>query len=182
MDEAGRGPLAGPVVAAAVALPEGHDLLDLDDSKRLTEAARERLYPRILEAAIAYGIGRVDASVIDRIGILPATFRAMRSAVRGALSGRFRPALVVVDGPLRIPHLGLEQRAMVRGDSRSWNVAAASILAKVARDRLMHAYDRRWPAYGFAAHKGYGTGAHLAALRRHGSCPVHRRSFRGVTD
>lgn len=181
IDEAGRGPLAGPVVAAAVALPVDHTLFDLDDSKKLSETERERLFPAICDAALAYGVGSVDARTIDRIGILPATFKAMRAAIRTATRGGLVPGLVVVDGSLPIPRLSHRQRPVVRGDGRSFNVAAASILAKVTRDRAMARFHEIWPHYGFAVHKGYGTAAHLAALREHGPCPIHRRSFRGVT-
>jgi len=180
VDEAGRGPLAGPVTAAVVALPTSHTLVGLTDSKLLSESKRVDLFDVIQSQALAYGIAQVSAQEIDQGGILPATFLAMRKALDQATSTGFRPALVLVDGTMEIPHVTLAQRAIVRGDRRSQNIAAASILAKVTRDRWMVEAHERWPQYGFAQHKGYGTQAHLAAIVEHGPCPIHRRSFRGV--
>ncbi len=180
MDEAGKGPLAGPVVAGAVVLPLDHQLDGLRDSKILSEGAREAFFPRIEAVALGFGVGVVGADEIDRIGIQPATHAAMRSAIEQATRGGIRPALVVVDGKIAIPQLTFPQRCVVKGDDRSFAVAAASVLAKVTRDRLMVAYDAEYPGYGFSAHKGYGTALHLRRLRELGPCPIHRRCFRGV--
>jgi ribonuclease HII len=181
VDEAGRGPLAGPVVAAAVILPAAWieaglppELQGLNDSKQLTEAQRERFYAALMsQAEIVQAIVAVEAGVVDEINILQATHRAMREALQGLQPA---PQHALVDGR-PVPALGFPQTAIVKGDARSFSIAAASVLAKVTRDRLMAQYDRQWPAYGFAGHKGYGTAAHLAALARHGPCPIHRRSF-----
>lgn len=179
VDEAGRGPLAGPVVAAAVVLPDAWlrdglppGLEGLNDSKQLTAAQRETFFA-VLTAGVRFGLARVDAEEIDAINILQATHRAMNEALAG-LRPPARHALV--DG-LPVRSLRWPQTALVKGDARSFSIAAASVLAKVTRDRLMMEFDRRWPEYGFGAHKGYGTAAHLAALARHGPCPIHRRSF-----
>ena len=184
LDEAGRGPLAGPVVAACVMLPAGiaEDVGPLDgltDSKQLTRARREH-FDRILRGlpGVGIGIGRASVAEIDRWNILRATHRAMARAIR-ALDAL--PDLVLVDG-LPVPGLPCPSRAIVRGDALSLSIAAASVIAKVARDRTMAVLDRRHPGYGFAVHKGYGTAAHLAALRRLGPCPVHRHSFRPVAE
>jgi len=184
VDEAGRGPLAGPVVAAAVVLPAEwaesglpESLQRLNDSKKLTEKIREELFAAIhAQTEIHFGIGIIDALVIDEINILQATHRAMNAAL-----AQFSPpaAHALVDG-LRVPTLAVPQTAIVKGDQKSFSIAAASILAKVTRDRLMREYDARWPEYAFAKHKGYGTAAHLAALEQHGPCPIHRRSFAPV--
>lgn len=173
VDEAGRGPLAGPVCAAAVILPPDLQIEGLNDSKKLSEKRREALYDVITEQALAYGIAFADEKEIDEINILQATFLAMRRAV-DRLS--VRPDIVLVDGN-REPPLELPVRTIVKGDSLSANIAAASILAKVTRDRFMLEQDALYPEYGFALHKGYGTQAHYAALREHGACPIHRRTF-----
>lgn len=182
VDEAGRGPLAGPVVAAAAVLPPGPlpaDLAALDDSKKLTEAARLRLAPAIATHALAVGVVAVDAETIDRINILEATREAMRRAVAIATRRLGRPpATLLVDGHMALPGHAGEQWPLVKGDGRSWNIAAASVIAKVVRDRMMQTYDRRFPAYGFAGHKGYGTVAHRRALVEHGPCAIHRASFK----
>ena len=179
VDEAGRGALAGPVFAAAVVLPLGDRLLlnfldGVRDSKLLSPAARERYFPLICKQALCYGIGYATAEEIDRVGILPATRRAMADAVRN-----LNPAAeaLLIDGPLRLGPVSLPQRAIIRGDQRSLSIAAASVLAKVSRDRYMIALGERYPAYGFARHKGYGTAEHRAALGRLGPHPEHRRSF-----
>jgi ribonuclease HII len=181
VDEAGRGPLAGPVVAAAVVLPcswseTGLDgrLCGLNDSKQLTEAQREKYYSILTaHAEIRYGIARVEVEVIDRINILQATHRAMNLALEQLQPP---PEHVLVDGrpvkSMRFPHT-----ALVKGDARSYSIAGASVLAKVTRDRLMRELDRLYPGYGFAGHKGYGTPQHLAAVQALGPCPIHRRSF-----
>jgi ribonuclease HII len=173
IDEAGRGPLAGPVCAAACVLPEGLVIEGLNDSKKLSEKRREALYEQITTQAVAWAVCLVDEAVIDEINILQATFRAMRGAV--AKLG-LQPDLCLVDGN-RDPGLGLPTRTVVKGDASCASVAAASILAKVTRDRLMCAYDAQYPGYGFAVHKGYGTKAHYAAIQQLGLCPIHRRSF-----
>lgn len=173
IDEAGRGPLAGPVCAAACILPAGLELPGLNDSKKLTEKRREALYTQIIAQAVAWAVCLVDEKTIDEINILQATFRAMRGAVE-QLS--VRPDLCLVDGN-RDPGLGLPTKTVVRGDAACASIAAASILAKVTRDRLMVQLDAQYPGYGFAAHKGYGTKAHYAAIAALGLCPIHRRSF-----
>ena len=173
VDEAGRGPLAGPVYAAAVILPPVTVIPGLDDSKKLTEKKREELFPVICEQAIAYGIGFADEKEIDEINILQATFLAMRRAVE-QLS--VKPELALVDGN-RDPVLGLPARTVVKGDSLSANIAAASVLAKVTRDRYMLELAKQYPEYGFEIHKGYGTKRHYEALRAFGPCPAHRRTF-----
>ena len=176
IDEAGRGPLAGPVVAAAVILAPDRRVASLADSKLLTPERREELFLVIHERALAVGVGVVDHETIDRVNILEATRRAMTGAL-AALS--VVPELVITDF-VALPALPCPQRNLVAGDRRCASVAAASIVAKVTRDRLMLEADRRFPEYGFARHKGYGTVEHLAALDRHGPCPIHRRSFAGV--
>jgi ribonuclease HII len=180
VDEAGRGPLAGPVVAAAVIFPREwiraglpQELQGLNDSKQLTERQRENFFAELHRwPEIRFAIAAVEVEVIDRINILQATHRAMNDALE-----RLQPRHVLVDG-LRVASLRWPQTPLVKGDSLSYSIAAASVLAKVTRDRLMREFDRQFPAYGFAAHKGYGTERHLAALAEFGPCPIHRRSFR----
>jgi ribonuclease HII len=179
IDEAGRGAIAGPVVAAAVILPltepkKLQKLQGVNDSKQLTAKARQRLYAVISEQALAYGISMESAQVIDEIGIIPATKRAMRAAV-----SQLTPAAdhLLIDGRIRLATLPIPQQAIIRGDGKSLSIAAASILAKVTRDRHMMALDEQYPGYGFAQHKGYGTEQHRLAIERHGPCPVHRHSF-----
>ena len=174
VDEAGRGPLAGPVVAAAVILPEGFDPVGVVDSKRLSPRARERLFGGIVANCLAFGISSASARVIDRIGIVPATMLAMRRAV---MKLEPRPDFVLVDGTRTPDGLGIPSEAIIRGDGRSRSIAAASILAKVTRDRLMRNLDRWYPAYGFASHKGYGTRSHRLRLEADGPTPHHRLSF-----
>jgi ribonuclease HII len=176
LDEAGRGPLAGPVVAAAVVLGPGMRIAGVDDSKRLTPEEREELYPVIHARAVAVGVGVVDAETIDRVNILQATRRAMGLAL-GSLG--VEPELVLTDF-VALDGLRCPQRNLVNGDQRSATVAAASIIAKVTRDRMMAEADREYPQYGFGRHKGYATLEHLAALIMHGPCPLHRRTFNGV--
>ena len=173
IDEAGRGPLAGPVCAAACVLPAGLVIEGLNDSKKLSEKRREALYDQITEHALAWAVCLVDEKVIDEINILQATYCAMRGAVEKL---PLRPDLCLVDGN-RDPGLGLPTRTVVKGDATCASVAAASILAKVTRDRLMLEYDKTYPGYGFAVHKGYGTKVHYAAVAELGLCPIHRRSF-----
>jgi len=178
IDEAGRGPLAGPVVAAAVILPENFDLPGLDDSKKLSEKQRDRLFPLIRAQALAIGVGFASPAEIDAVNILQATLRGMCLAVN-----RLRqPAdFLLVDGISPVP-LPLPQQTLKQGDSRSLSIAAASVIAKVVRDRVMIAYDRRYPGYGFARHKGYGSREHLAAIARLGPSVLHRKSFGGVRE
>lgn len=173
VDEAGRGPLAGPVIAAAVILPVERGIAGLKDSKKLTAAARERLAVEIKAKALSWGIGRADISEIDEINILQASLLAMRRAV-AALA--IAPQLVLVDGD-HCPELDCQVTAIVRGDQTVPAISAASILAKVSRDLEMIAMDRLYPGYGFAQHKGYPTRQHLQALAAHGICAIHRRSF-----
>lgn len=173
IDEAGRGPLAGPVFAAAVILPEHCTIEGIDDSKKLNPKKREQLFGEIEGGAVAYGIGFATEKEIDSINILQATFLAMKRAFR-ALS--VHPGLALVDGN-RMPALGVETRTIIKGDSLSASIAAASILAKVSRDRLMEQIDGIYPQYGFARHKGYGTALHREMLKQYGPCPIHRRSF-----
>ena len=176
VDEAGRGPLAGPVVAAAVVLPAGFAVQGVNDSKQLTARRRERLFEQIHAEARAVGVGVVEAAEIDRINILQAARKAMAVAV-AALDPI--PHYLLIDGNFGIDS-DLPQQALVKGDARSISVAAASIVAKVSRDRLMFGYHRTYPQFGFDRHKGYPTAAHKAAIARHGPCPIHRRTFSGV--
>lgn len=181
VDEAGRGPLAGPVVAAAVVLPTRWleaglpaGLEGLNDSKQLTAPQRDRFFAELTTGAeVQFAIAQMDADSVDRWNILQATHRAMNQALAGLSPA---PGHVLVDGR-RVPSLGYPQTALVKGDARSYSIAAASVLAKVTRDQLMQEFDRRWPAYGFAEHKGYGTPRHLAALAAHGPCAIHRQTF-----
>ena len=176
VDEAGRGPLAGPVVAAAVILDDLNPIKGLADSKKLTPLKRERLFDEIRARALCFSIAEASVEEIDQINILQATMLAMQRAVQGL---RLKPAKVLVDGN-RLPKLDVLAEAIVRGDDKEPAISAASILAKVHRDRWCVHYHEQYPAYGFAGHKGYGTAEHLAALRQHGACPQHRRSFSPV--
>jgi ribonuclease HII len=178
IDEAGRGPLAGPVVSAAVILPEGADLSGIDDSKKLTPARRKRLYERLYGVARAIGIGVVDVAEIDRVNILQATLHAMTMAVDNLQP---RPDHLLIDGLFTIDS-DLPQQAITKGDSLSISIAAASIVAKVTRDRMMAQVDGLFPEFGFSRHKGYPTRTHREAIRRHGCSPIHRRTFRGVRE
>ena len=178
VDEAGRGPLAGPVVAAAVILDLSRDWDGLNDSKQLSAGQRDSLYARVLEGARAFAWSASGPRVIDRINIRRATHRAMASAVRRL---GLAPELVLVDGHETVGDIPHEQQAVVGGDAKCLSIAAASIVAKVIRDRLMERLDLRWPRYGFAKHKGYGTAEHLEAIRTHGPCPMHRWSFTPVS-
>lgn len=173
VDEAGRGPLAGPVCAAAVILPANIEIPGLNDSKKLSDKRRRELYPVIMEQAIAYGIGCADHNEIDQINILQATFLAMERAI-GALS--VKPELALIDGN-REKDFGIPVKTVIHGDSLSASIAAASILAKVTRDDIMLQMAETYPQYGFDIHKGYGTKAHYQALAEHGPCPIHRMTF-----
>ena len=182
VDEVGRGPLAGPVVTACVVLPEDYEGLGIDDSKKLSEKKREGLYSEIIENAICYGFGLCDNNVIDEVNILEATKLAMKQAIISAnemLKNRFpgeRIDLVLVDA-VSIPGIETKQISMIRGDATSISIAAASILAKVKRDRMMREYDDIYPGYDFASNKGYGTKKHYEGLREKGLTPIHRKTF-----
>lgn len=173
VDEAGRGPLAGPVCAAAVLLPPGLDIPGLDDSKNLSEVRREALYDRIADQAVSFGVAFATVEEIEQYNILGATYLAMNRAIAALIPS---PALALIDGN-RAAGITWPCRTVVKGDSRCASIAAASILAKVTRDRYLWELDGQYPEYGFARHKGYGTVAHYAALRKYGPCPAHRRSF-----
>ena len=173
IDEVGRGPLAGPVVAGAVILPKDSQILYLNDSKKLTAAKREELYDVIMKEAVAVGIGMADPERIDEINILQATYEAMRQAV-SKLS--VVPQLLLNDA-VTIPEVVIPQVPIIKGDAKSVSIAAASIVAKVTRDRMMEDYDKIYPEYGFASNKGYGAQVHIDALKKYGPCPIHRRTF-----
>ncbi len=173
IDEVGRGPLAGPVVAGAVILPKDCDILYLNDSKKLSEKKREELYDEIMEKAIATGIGIVSPARIDEINILQATYEAMRMAIEQL---QVRPDLLLNDA-VTIPDVTIKQVPIIKGDAKSISIAAASIIAKVTRDRLMVQYEEVLPGYGFASNKGYGSAAHIQALREQGATPIHRKTF-----
>lgn len=175
IDEAGRGPLAGPVAAAAVILPGDSEILGLNDSKKLTAKKRELLYDEIMEKAVAAAVGIVSPERIDQINILQATYEAMRKAV-GSLG--VEPEILLNDA-VTIPELAIPQVPIIKGDAKSVSIAAASIIAKVTRDRMMVEYEERYPGYGFASNKGYGSAEHIEALRRLGPSPIHRKSFIG---
>ena len=179
VDEAGRGPIAGPVVAACVVLPPCHTLTGIADSKQLTPAQREALYDAITRHALAWAIGLATPREIERYNILQASLLAMRRAV---LALPIPPQRVLVDGKHAIPSLPLPQQAIVDGDALEESIAAASIVAKVARDRIMRELDRVYPCYGFAQHKGYPTPLHLERLRMYGACPAHRRTYAPVAQ
>jgi ribonuclease HII len=178
IDEAGRGPLAGPVVAAAVVLPARCRLSGIDDSKQLSEGERARLYAAILEHAVGMGIGSADVGEIDRLNILEATKLAMRRAIDQLAPP---PDYLLIDA-VTLPGIGIPERPIIKGDSLSLSIAAASIIAKVTRDRLMAEYHDMFPEYDFLSHKGYGTRKHLQRLARHGPCSIHRRTFTPVHE
>lgn len=173
IDEVGRGPLAGPVVACAVILPKEFYSEDIDDSKKLSPAKREDLFHIIKREAVSIGLGYVKEDVIDRINIRQASFLAMKKAVARL---KIHPDYLLVDGE-EIPQIGIPQIAIVKGDSLSFTISSASIIAKVTRDRLMDKYHGLWPEYNFHKHKGYGTSEHLSLLRKYGPCPIHRMSY-----
>ena len=178
VDEAGRGPLAGPVFAAAVILPPENKLPDTMDSKKISPARREKLFEEILSVAVAWNVAGIESQTIDRINILQATFKAMVEAVKNLSS---TPEMILVDGS-HTPFVDSHSRALTKGDGLSQSIGAASILAKVQRDRLMARYHEEYPQYGFARHKGYGTREHLDAIAEYGPCPIHRQSFAGVKE
>jgi len=173
IDEVGRGPLAGPVVAGAVILPKDCDILYINDSKKLSEKKREELYDVIMEKAVAVGLGYASCERIDEINILNATYEAMREAISNL---SVVPDILLNDA-VTIPDVDIKQVPIIKGDAKSISIGAASIIAKVTRDRLMVQYDEVFPQYGFASNKGYGSAAHIAALKECGPCPIHRRTF-----
>ena len=173
IDEAGRGPLAGPVVAGAVILPKDCRILYINDSKKLSEKRRNELFDIIKEEAVTYGIGIIDAARIDEINILQATYEAMRSAINNLNPS---PDILLNDA-VTIPKVDIKQVPIIKGDAKSISIAAASVLAKVTRDRIMREYDEIYPQYGFASHKGYGTAKHIQAIKEYGICSIHRKSF-----
>jgi ribonuclease HII len=178
IDEAGRGPLAGPVVASAVVLPFDADLPGLNDSKKLSPAKREELFPKIKTQAVAYSVSVISVEVIDEINILQASLLAMKEAVEKLLCD---PDLLLIDGNQKID-LSLKQWPIVKGDTKSFSISAASVLAKVTRDHIMEDYHQLYPQYEFARHKGYGTKLHKGLIAEYGPCPIHRRTFKGVTE
>lgn len=178
VDEAGRGPLAGPVLAAAVILPPNNGLPGTMDSKKISTGKREALFQEIIDVAVAWRTASIDNQVIDRINILQATLKAMIEAVRNLSD---IPEMILVDGT-HTPFVNSHSRALKKGDGISQSIGAASILAKVLRDRIMARYHEEYPQYGFSRHKGYGTREHLEAIAKYGPCPIHRRSFAGVKE
>ena len=174
IDEAGRGPLAGPVVVASVIMPQESMIEGVNDSKKVSEKKREILFDKIKEEAISYGIGIVWQDEIDEINILEATKKALTESLKEL---KVKPDVILVDALTKINTLGIEYRSLIKGDAKVYSIAAASILAKVTRDRIMREMDEIYPQYGFAKHKGYGTAYHMQAIREYGLCPIHRRSF-----
>lgn len=174
IDEAGRGPLAGPVVVAACIMPKDSMIEGVNDSKKVSEKKREKLYELITEEAISYSVGIVDQNEIDRINILNATKAGLTEAVRTL---KVKPELILVDALTNIDTCGVPYQSIIKGDAKSYSIAAASIIAKVTRDRIMREWDKIYPQYGFEKHKGYGTAAHIAAIKENGLCPLHRLSF-----
>ena len=174
IDEAGRGPLAGPVVVAAVIMPKDSMIEGVNDSKKVSEKKREELYEKITQEAVAWGVGIIDQKEIDRINILNATKVAVTDALKKL---RRRPDRIIVDALTGIDTLGIPYTPFVKGDANFYSIAAASIIAKVTRDRIMRQWDQIYPQYGFEKHKGYGTATHIAAIKEYGPCPIHRKSF-----
>ena len=174
IDEAGRGPLAGPVVVAGVIMPDDSMIEGVNDSKKISEKKRELLYDKIIEEAISYSVAIIGQDVIDDINILNATKQGVTSVVKGL---DVRPDLIIVDALQHIDTDGVPYDSIIKGDAKCYSIAAASIIAKVTRDRIMKEWDKVYPQYGFDGHKGYGTAKHIAAIKEHGLCPIHRRSF-----
>jgi ribonuclease HII len=174
IDEAGRGPLAGPVVVASVIMPRDSKIEGVNDSKKVSEKKREELYDKILEEAISYGVGIIDEKEIDKINILEATKKGLTNSLK-ELS--IKPDLILVDALKGIDTLGIEYNSIIKGDALCYSISAASIIAKVTRDRIMRQWDEIYPQYGFERHKGYGTKAHIDAIKEYGLCPIHRISF-----
>jgi len=174
IDEAGRGPLAGPVVVASVIMPADSMIEGVNDSKKVSEKKREKIYDQILEEAISYGVAIIGQDEIDEINILNATKKGLTVSLQELSQ---RPDLILVDALNGIDTMGIPYDSIIKGDAKCYSIAAASIIAKVTRDRIMREWDSVYPEYGFEKHKGYGTAAHIAAIREHGLCPIHRRSF-----
>ena len=174
IDEAGRGPLAGPVVVGAVILPEDSFIEGVNDSKKVSEKKREKLYEQITQEAIAYSVGIVDQKTIDEINILNATKLGVKIALEGL---KQKPDIIMVDALNNMDTLGIPYISVIKGDAKNYSIAAASIIAKVTRDRIMRQWDEVYPQYGFAKHKGYGTAAHIQTIKEYGICPLHRKSF-----
>ena len=174
IDEAGRGPLAGPVVVAAVIMPEDSFIEGVNDSKKVSEKKREKLYDEITESAIAWGVGIINQNEIDDLNILNATKKGLTDAVTSLDA---KPDIILVDALTGIDTLGIPYQSIIKGDAKSYSIAAASIIAKVTRDRIMREWDEIYPEYGFEKHKGYGTKAHIEVIKEKGICPIHRKSF-----
>ena len=174
IDEAGRGPLAGPVVVASVIMPADSMIEGVNDSKKISEKKREKIYDQILEEAISYGVAIIGQDEIDEINILNATKKGLTVSLQELSQ---RPDLILVDALNGIDTMGIPYDSIIKGDAKCYSIAAASIIAKVTRDRIMREWDKVYPEYGFEKHKGYGTAAHIAAIRENGICPIHRRSF-----
>ena len=174
IDEAGRGPLAGPVVVASVIMPANSMIEGVNDSKKISEKKREQIYEQILEEAVSYGVAIIGQDEIDEINILNATKKGLTVSLQELTE---KPDLIVVDALSGIDTMGIPYESIIKGDAKCYSIAAASILAKVTRDRIMREWDKVYPEYGFEKHKGYGTAAHIAAIKEHGLCPIHRRSF-----
>ena len=174
IDEAGRGPLAGPVVVAAVIMPEDSFIEGVNDSKKVSEKKREKLYDEITENAIAWSVGIIDQNEIDEINILNATKKGLTTALTEL---KEKPDIILVDALTKIDTLGIPYESIIKGDAKSYSIAAASLIAKVTRDRIMRQWDEIYPQYGFINHKGYGTKAHIDAIKQYGLCPLHRKSF-----
>lgn len=184
IDEAGRGPLAGPVVVACVIMPKSSMLEGVNDSKKISEKKREALYEKIIEEAIGYGVAIVDQNEIDRVNILNATKQGLTTCIKELEKdlkeknrGFDKPDIILVDALTKIDTDGISYRSIIKGDSKSYSIAAASIIAKVTRDRIMRQWDEVYPQYGFQKHKGYGTAMHIKAIKEYGLCPLHRKSF-----
>lgn len=174
IDEAGRGPLAGPVVVAAVVMPQDSFIEGVNDSKKVSEKKREKLYDEITSTAISWGVGIIDQKEIDDINILNATKKGLTQALMELSE---KPDIILVDALTGIDTLGIPYQSIIKGDAKSYSIAAASIIAKVTRDRIMRQWDEIYPEYGFEKHKGYGTKAHIEVIKDNGICPIHRRSF-----
>ena len=174
IDEAGRGPLAGPVVIAGVIMPKDSFIEGVNDSKKVSEKKRELLYDKILDEAISYSVAIIGQDVIDEINILNATKKGVTSVIEGL---DVKPNLIVIDALEHIDTKGIPYESIIKGDAKCYSISAASIIAKVTRDRIMREWDKIYPQYGFAKHKGYGTSAHISAIKEYGLCPIHRRSF-----
>ncbi len=174
IDEAGRGPLAGPVVIAGVIMPKDSFIEGVNDSKKVSEKKRELLYDKILDEAISYSVAIIGQDIIDEINILNATKKGVTSVIEGL---DVKPNLIVIDALEHIDTKGIPYESIIKGDAKCYSISAASIIAKVTRDRIMREWDKIYPQYGFAKHKGYGTSAHISAIKEYGLCPIHRRSF-----